>query len=291
MPGTSITATMSSQFLAPRLPTLRTEKPVPSWQAASAAAIFMGCCSNMSLPCRSPVTAVPAKEIMATTAPIRSERIQTVWSLRSRPGMPAASPGITLPSAPIVSMPSWRRRHRWYQAMPSRKPPATARAPKRVCGYGDQGGVVGEDGPDVGHDGAAVDHFDADGVLHPAVGHDDEVGREDRADHGDPEAGEVDGGLELFPAEDPQAQEGRLDEERQQGFQGQRGAEDVTDEAAVLAPGHAELELLHDAGGDAHDEVDQEELAPELGHAQVFRLAGAVPERLHHGHHQARGRS
>ena len=47
MPGTSMTATMSSQFFVPRLPTLSTEKPVPSWQAASAAAIFMGCCSNM----------------------------------------------------------------------------------------------------------------------------------------------------------------------------------------------------------------------------------------------------
>ena len=124
---------MSSQFLEPTLPMLRMEKPVPSWQAASAAAIFMGCCSNMSLPCRSPVMAVPAKEIMATTAPIRRERIQTAWSARSRPGM-AASPGTTLPSAPRVSIPSCRRRHRWYQAMPSRKAPATARAPKMVCG-------------------------------------------------------------------------------------------------------------------------------------------------------------
>ena len=207
MPGTSITATMSSQFLAPTLPTLRTEKPVPSWQAASAAAIFMGCCSNMSLPCRSPVTAVPAKEIMATTAPIRSERIQTVWSVRSRPRMAAASPGITLPSAPIVSMPSWRRRHRWYQAMPSRKAAGDGEGAEEGVRHGDEGGVVGEDGPRVGHDGPAVDHFDADRVLHPAVGHDDEVGREHGANHGDPEAGQVDAGFELLPAEDPQAEE------------------------------------------------------------------------------------
>ena len=246
MPGTSITATMSSQFLEPRLPTLRTEKPVPSWQAASAAAIFMGCCSNMSLPCRSPVMAVPAKEIMATTAPIRSERIQTVWSARSRPGM-AASPGMTRPSASdgvdavVAAAP---------QVVPGdaeQEAAGDGQCAEEGVRDGDQGGVVGEDGPGVGHDRPAVDHFDADRVLHPAVGHDDEVGGEDGADHGDPEAGEVDAALELLPAEDPQAQEGGLDEERQQRLHGQRRAEDVADEAAVLAPGHAELELLHDA--------------------------------------------
>ena len=31
-----------------------------------------------------------------------------------------------------------------------------------------------------------------------------------------------------------------------------------------VAPVHAELELLHDAGDHAHGEVDQEQLAPEL---------------------------
>ena len=153
---------------------------------------------------------------------------------------------------------------------------------------GDQGGVVGEDGPRVGHDGPSVDHFDADGVLHPAVRHDDEVGGEDGTDHGDPEAGEVDAALELLPAEDPEAQEGGFHEERQQGLHGQRRPEDVPDKAAVFAPGHAELEFLHDPGGHAHDEVDQEELAPELGHPEVLGFAGAVPERLDQGHDQAK---
>ena len=282
-----MSATMSSQFLEPTLPMLRMEKPVPSWQAASAAAIFMGCCSNMSLPCRSPVMAVPAKEIMATTAPIRRERIQTAWSARSRPGM-SDSPGTTLPSAPIVSIPSWRRRHRWYQAMPSRKRAGDGQRAEDGVRDGDEGGVVGEDRPGVGHHRTAVDHLNTHRVLHPAVRHDDEVGGEDRPDHGDPEAGQVDGRLELLPAEDPEAQERGLHEEREQRFHGQRRPEHVAHEAAVFAPRHAELELLHNAGGDAHDEVDQEELAPELGHPEVFRLAGAVPHRLDHGDHQAK---
>ena len=70
---------------------------------------------------------------------------------------------------------------------------------------------------------------------------------------------------EPVPAEDPQAEERRLEEERQQCLDRERGAEDVADEARVVAPVHAELELLHDAGDDAHGEVDQEELAEELG--------------------------
>ena len=86
---------------------------------------------------------------------------------------------------------------------------------------------------------------------------------------------------QAVPAEDPQAEECRLDEEGEQTLHGQRGPEYVTDEAGVLAPRHAELELLHDAGRDTHDEVDQVELAPELGHSEVLLVAGAHPERLH----------
>ena len=55
----------------------RIEKPVPSWQAASAAAIFMGCWSNMSCAWACPVRATPTKETMATTAPMRRDLIQT----------------------------------------------------------------------------------------------------------------------------------------------------------------------------------------------------------------------
>ena len=83
------------------------------------------------------------------------------------------------------------------------------------------------------------------------------------------------------PAEDPEAEEGRLEEEGEQALHRERRAEDVADEAGVLAPGHAELEFLHEPGGDAEDEVDQVELAPELRHAEVLLVAGAHPHGLH----------
>ena len=74
------------------------------------------------------------------------------------------------------------------------------------------------------------------------------------------------------PAEDPQAEEGRLEEEREQPLDRQRGAEDVADEARVVAPVHPELELLDDAGDHADGEVDQEELAEELRQPQPRSL-------------------
>src|SRR5699024_2375606 len=63
-------------------------------------------------------------------------------------------------------------------------------------------------------------------------------------------------------------------------------AEHVRDEPGVLAPGHAELELLDQARGHAEDEVDEVELAPEFGHPEESLLAGAHPSGLHHGDHR-----
>ena len=83
------------------------------------------------------------------------------------------------------------------------------------------------------------------------------------------------------PAEDPQAQEGGLEEEGQEGLDSQGSAENVTDEAGVLGPVHAELELLDDASGDAESEVNKKELTEEAGSLQPVLLAGAVPCGLH----------
>src|SRR5690606_40202423 len=58
-------------------------------------------------------------------------------------------------------------------------------------------------------------------------------------------------------------------------------AEHVTDEPRVARPVHAELELEHDPRDDAHGEVDQEELAPELGRPEPLVVARAEPGRLH----------
>ena len=109
----------------------------------------------------------------------------------------------------------------------------------------------------------------------------DEVGRQQGADVHQPDARGVQLAGELVPAEDPQPQEGRLEEEREQRLDRQRGAEDVADEAGVVAPVHAELELLDDAGDHANGEVDREELAEELRQPQVLVLARAQPRDLH----------
>src|SRR2546430_11936230 len=53
-------------------------------------------------------------------------------------------------------------------------------------------------------------------------------------------------------------------EEREDRLHRQWGAEDVPDEAGVVAPVHPELELLHDAGDHAHREVRSEEHTSEL---------------------------
>ena len=153
-------------------------------------------------------------------------------------------------------------------------------------GEGDELDLVGEDRDEVGHlgpTGLGVDPV-ADGVLHEGVGGEDEVRRQEGADVHDPHAGRVQALGDAAPAEDPQAEEGRLEEEGEQRLEGQRRAEDVTDEAAVAAPVHPELELLDDAGDQAEGEVDREELAEELRHPQVALVARADPPRVVPGH-------
>ena len=59
---------------------------------------------------------------------------------------------------------------------------------------------------------------------------------------------------DAVPAKDPDAQEGGLQEEGEQGLDRQRCTEDITDVARVLGPVHAELEFLDDAGHHAHGE-------------------------------------
>jgi len=57
--------------------------------------------------------------------------------------------------------------------------------------------------------------------------------------------------------------------------------------SGVGAPAHAELELLHDAGDDAHGEVDEEELPVELRELQVAVITRADPGGLEAGHDEA----
>ncbi len=128
-------------------------------------------------------------------------------------------------------------------------------------------GVVGQQRDEVDQFGAAGLRVvsGADRMLHERVRRDDEERRGVHPDRDDPDAGQVDQSRQPAPAEDPQPDERRLEEERDQALHRQRRAEDVADEAGVLAPVHAELEFLHDAGGHADREVDQEQLAEEPG--------------------------
>ena len=131
---------------------------------------------------------------------------------------------------------------------------------------GDELHLVGQHREEVGHLGAAGLRVvaEADRVLHERVGREDEVGRQHRADVDEPHRGRVQLLGDAAPAEDPQAEEGRLEEERQERLEGERGTEDVADEARVVRPVHPELELLHDARDEPQREVDEEELAEEL---------------------------
>src|SRR5688572_20870574 len=86
-----------------------------------------------------------------------------------------------------------------------------------------EGGVLGEDQPEVselGPPGPGV-HLVADWVLHPGVRRQDEVRRQDRADRDHPYTGEMDFLGQLVPAEDPQSDEGGLEEESYECLEGQ----------------------------------------------------------------------
>ncbi|MNM96149.1 hypothetical protein D3C81_1086160 [compost metagenome] len=118
-------------------------------------------------------------------------------------------------------------------------------------------------------------------VLHPAVGDQDPQRRQVGAQRHQPGHRQVLHLAQAIPAEEEQADEGRLEEERHQALDGQRRAEDVADVVAVVGPVGAELELHGQPGGDAEGEVDAEQLAPELDHVLVDLFAGHHVDRLH----------
>jgi hypothetical protein len=89
---------------------------------------------------------------------------------------------------------------------------------------------------------------------------------------------------QLVPAEEHQADEGRLEEEGHEPLDGERRTEDVADIVAVVAPVHTELEFHGDAGRDAEDEVDAEQRGPEFRHLPPDRAVGHHIDRLHDRH-------
>ena len=86
---------------------------------------------------------------------------------------------------------------------------------------------------------------------------------------------------EPVPAKEHQADEGRLQEERHQAFDGQRRAEDVSDIVGVVRPVGSELEFHSQAGGDAEHEIDAEDRPPEPGDRPPDRATGHDIDALH----------
>ena len=140
---------------------------------------------------------------------------------------------------------------------------------------------VREEGPDVGELGLVLGvHHVAHRVLHPRVGRHDEQGRQHGGSRHEPDAGQVQLLREAIPPEDPDAQEGRLEEEGRQTLHGQWTAEDVADEAGVVRPVHPELELLDQTGHHADGHVDQQQGPEELGEPFEGRVVVLVPTGL-----------
>ena len=71
----------------------------------------------------------------------------------------------------------------------------------------------------------------ANRVLHPRIRSQDEEGGEQGADRRGPDGREVHAFRQAVPAEDPQAEECRLEEEGEQALHGERRPEYVADES------------------------------------------------------------
>jgi len=151
----------------------------------------------------------------------------------------------------------------------------------------DQEERIGEQRGEIGQLGAPVAVGGADRVLHEGVRGQDEDRRDGATQRDQVHAQVVQDARQPVPAEDPQTDERRLQEEGDQGFESQRRAEDIADEAGVLRPVHTELELLHDAGDHARREVDEEKLREKLGEAQPLIVSSAQPSGLQNRDHPA----
>ncbi len=79
------------------------------------------------------------------------------------------------------------------------------------------------------------------------------------------------------PAEQHDAEEGRLEEERGQHLVAEQRPEHVADDDREVAPVGAELVGQHDAGDDAHGEGHGEDLGPEARQAMQVLAPGHPP--------------
>ena len=252
-------------FCAEKPPNWMSEKP-HGWQVchcASEVAIFMSCALVTASPKRFPTTSWSSVTGTATISASFAALTEEV-GVRAAQEVPAA--------------------HAEHHVVPKISP---ARIDVHVRA---QREAVGEQRPDARQLRLAVDDLVADGVLHPRVRDEDEVARQPRSDHRDPERRQMEARRQPVPTEDPQAEERRLEEEGGEPLDRERRAEDVADEPRVDRPVHAELELLHEPGRDADREVDQEQRPEEARQAEPLLVLRAQPERLHDRDERSRAR-
>ena len=111
--------------------------------------------------------------------------------------------------------------------------------------------------------------------LHPTVCDDDPQSRQRRARPHEPRTGHIELLAHTAAPEHEYAEEGGLEEKRQQSLGGQRRAEDVAHKARVVGPVRAEAELHGDARGHAAGKDQREELHEEGRLALVGGVARA----------------
>ena len=226
-------------------------------QSASTAAIFIGWAS---------VTATP------NSLPTPS------WTIAT------GSPTTIASFAAARKTSTLRRRRRCQQDTPSTRNVAGHQPGQDGVRPCEEHEPLEEDLDDVGRLRAAGLLVDlvADRVLHPGVRRQDEVGREPGPDPDEVDRREVNLRGQPVPAEDPQADERRLEHERADPLDREGRAEDVSHVGRERGPVHAELELHDEACRDPDREVDDEQRPEEPRQAEPSLVAGAVPERLHH---------
>src|ERR1035437_6514358 len=144
-----------------------------------------------------------------------------------------------------------------------------------------EGGLEEVDHLSLRHTVGVGDDLESVGRLHPGVGGQDPEGREGRAQENHQAGNPAYGRTDAIAPEEHDADEGRLQEEGEDPFRRQWGAEDIADVSGEARPVGAELELHHDTADDADDERDGEELGQEDCEAIVYVLLGPPAERLH----------
>ena len=186
-------------------------------------------------------------------------------------------------------------------ALVDKMPRADAKHKKASCGDARKEHVrelhpdmwIGEQRQEICHLSAAISKDKAHWLLHERVGDQNPQRGKIRANRHCPHHRRVRFLGQLIPAENPQAQESGFEEKGEQRLDGKRRAKNVAHKARVFRPIHAELKFLHDAGDDADRKIDEEQLAPEFGQAQVHLIpvadVGRFQDRHEDGQAQRQG--